>query len=689
MSAAGHPDFLLDLLRFMTEKPLNLRHNMLIFYICELIDFRERIQTGVMHMKRKKHIKTISIIISIVLFLTAFFPSYKVYADEGMERAYYTDEAGEDFTEEELEFIRNCKTLKVGYISDDIPVSYKDSHTGECEGISRAIFDKLSEVSGLKFDLVALPEGTIKHDYLQSNGFDLVTGVELNETNLNIDNLYLSQPYFSGERVIVCKEEFEFDVTREYNMAIATGSVTFKDVVAEYYPKFNINTYDTVEESFDAVYDESQDMLLVNRYIASYWMAKPKYGDFTIVPIDGMDDSLCFSAIVNNDGDGGLSPEDSEMVINIIDKTIGMISADEMDNLIVRETMKHHYEYTFCDFLYMYRISIIVVAVLFLAVLITMISMYKLKKKHEEQRRAEERNIILQQKRYKMIIDNSEELIYEISLFGEPCIASEKIKEKFGWDIPKQVDNLSIRTLSEILHVHPADEDQFYSSTEGLVANKEVKELLIRLGKANGTYIWCNVIYLPIIDDDGNMVSIVGKIVDVDDSVREKKRLEFKSRTDSLTGLLNKKTFEDETRNYIEENTAVSSAFIFVDMDFFKNVNDLLGHVMGDQVIKDTAVKLQVIFANCDLVARFGGDEYCIFVKDIPSDTLVDKLNFAIDKLSDIYTNNGARVSLTASIGAAYCSSPSIGYDQLLECADKAVYRAKEEGKNRYIITYM
>ena len=86
------------------------------------------------------------------------------------------------------------------------------------------------------------------------------------------------------------------------------------------------------------------------------------------------------------------------------------------------------------------------------------------------------------------------------------------------------------------------------------------------------------------------------------------------------------------------------------------------------------------------MVARFGGDEYCIFVKDIPSETLADKLNFAIDKLSDIYTNNGIRVSLTASIGAAYCKRNSIGYKELMDMADSAAYQAKDNGRNCYII---
>mgnify|MGYP002520599298 FL=1 len=340
-------------------------------------------------------------------------------------------------------------------------------------------------------------------------------------------------------------------------------------------------------------------------------------------------------------------------------------------------------------FIYSYGYFILGLLLFAIITIVVLFNNIRIRRKNTESLKDEERRLILQQKRYRMILDNSDELFYEISLSGEPCIATEKIKEKFGWDIPRIVDALSVRTLSEILHVHPDDEEQFFSSTEGLISNKEVKDLQIRLGKTDGSYIWCRVMYLPVIDEDNNMVSIVGKIEDVDSTVRENQNLKMKTRMDSLTGLLNKKTFEDEVREYIDENTAISAAFIFVDMDYFKNVNDLLGHIMGDQVIKDTAVKLQVIFANCDLVARFGGDEYCVFVKDIPLDTLADKLNFAIDKLSDVYTNNGIRVKLTASIGAAYCSSPGIGYDSLLEKADRAVYQAKENGRNQYVIGYL
>ena len=300
--------------------------------------------------------------------------------------------------------------------------------------------------------------------------------------------------------------------------------------------------------------------------------------------------------------------------------------------------------------------------------------------KYEENRQQ------LLQRRYQIVIDNSREMMYEISLNNDACISTDKIREKFGWDIPKQVPDLDVRKLFEILHVHPEDESIFYNSTSGLMTNKMTKEITVRMQKADGVYIWCNIIYIPVLDSDNNIVSIVGKIEDVDKEIKEKERLEHQSRTDGLTGLMNKQTFEEEAMKFLMTSISTGSALLFIDMDYFKDVNDKFGHTMGDRAIIDIALKLQVIFANCDMVSRFGGDEFLIFVKNIPRDTLIDKLAWAVEKLKETYSDGVNTVSLSASIGVAYCMADKISYDTLLEAADNSLYAAKELGRSRYII---
>lgn len=319
---------------------------------------------------------------------------------------------------------------------------------------------------------------------------------------------------------------------------------------------------------------------------------------------------------------------------------------------------------------------------------VTTYSLYihKMRKHNQSKLAEEEKRLILQQRRYQIVIDNSGEMMYEISLNNDTCISTDKIREKFGWDIPRQVDNLDVRKLFEILHVHPEDEELFYHSTSGLVTNKMAKEIIVRICKYDGSYIWCKIIYIPLLDEENNMVSIVGKIEDVDEEVREKERLEQQSRTDGLTGLMNKLTFEEETMKFLMSNITTGSALLFIDMDHFKDVNDKFGHSMGDRAIRDIALKLQVIFANCDLVSRFGGDEFLIFVKNIPRDTLLDKLAWAVEKLKETYSNGVDTVNLSASIGVAYCMADKVAYSTLLEAADNSLYAAKELGRCRYII---
>ena len=326
------------------------------------------------------------------------------------------------------------------------------------------------------------------------------------------------------------------------------------------------------------------------------------------------------------------------------------------------------------------------IALLFVNILVCSLYINKVRRNNAQIRQEEEQRLLLQQRRYQIIIDNSGEMMYELSMVDDSCISTDKIREKFGWDIPKRVENLDVDKLFNILHVHPADEELFYRSTSGLVTDKLSKEIVVRVGKTDGSYIWCKIIYIPLLDSNNKMISIVGKIEDIDAEVREKEKLEHQSRTDGLTGLMNRITFEEETMKFLMTNITTGSALLFIDMDYFKDVNDKFGHSMGDRAIRDIALKLQIIFANCDFVSRFGGDEFLVFVKNIPKETLLDKLSWAVEKLKETYSNGEDVVRLSASIGVAYCMSDKIKYASLLEAADNSLYAAKELGRSRYVI---
>lgn len=239
--------------------------------------------------------------------------------------------------------------------------------------------------------------------------------------------------------------------------------------------------------------------------------------------------------------------------------------------------------------------------------------------------------------------------------------------------------------VMEILHVYPEDE-AIFRQTQLDTGEAEFDNLTLRICKADGTPIWCNMSRTVLKDKYNHPISILGKIVDIDEDVKEKQMLEKRSRTDILTGLLNKQTFEAEVREYVEKYDSKDCSFIFIDMDHFKEINDTFGHSVGDLVIKETAQKIQLLFANFDSVGRFGGDEFCVFVKGIPRETLVDRLQFAVAKLEKAYTYDGITVTISASIGAVYCKKENVGYKTLMDAADDAAYQAKDNGRNTYVM---
>lgn len=588
------------------------------------------------------------------------------------------------FTRDEIEYINDGKTLRVAYVADRKPLSFTDEE-GNLDGISREIFDRIAELSGLKFEYVELPEGSITYDYLREQGLDLITGVEYNSTNMNSNGIFLSRPYISSRKVMVSRPEFVYTQGKNYKLGVIAGSQTFYKVLNSMYPNFEVVNYNTLDECFHALYLGEVDMLIQNQYVVEAMLAKPVYSALSVVPIEGLEDQLCFSTIVSLGTGTGLDETESNLLIGIINKAISQISDTEIDDMVMRETLENQYNIELVDFLYSYRFTITAVFCTLILIMIFAAVYFREKNKREKILEEEARRSALQKKRYQTIVECSDDLIYEISMDGESNIGSERIKQKFGWDIPQKVEKLDFTIAMEILHIHPDDEETFRQSHLSSGAG-EFDDLTVRICKADGSYIWCKISRTLLMDDQNNVVSILGKIIDVDEEIKEKKKLEYRSRTDSLTGLLNKNTFEREVREYVEKNSTENACFVFLDMDHFKEINDIFGHSVGDQVIKETAKKVQLLFANFDMVGRFGGDEFCVFIKEIPRDTLIDRLKFAVKKMEQEYPFDGGVVRLSASIGVAYCKKADVGYKEMLDVADSAAYRAKGNGRNCYII---
>jgi two-component system cell cycle response regulator len=156
--------------------------------------------------------------------------------------------------------------------------------------------------------------------------------------------------------------------------------------------------------------------------------------------------------------------------------------------------------------------------------------------------------------------------------------------------------------------------------------------------------------------------------------------------TDALTGLVNRRAFSDWALRELRRTQRYHDAFsvILLDVDHFKNINDRYGHAAGDVVLGAVARQLMAGIRNCDVVARWGGEE---FVLALPSTSLEGACEVAERarrrlEAADIMTSEGQHIPVTASFGVALLD-PHESLEQLIDRADRAMYTAKSSGRNR------
>lgn len=165
----------------------------------------------------------------------------------------------------------------------------------------------------------------------------------------------------------------------------------------------------------------------------------------------------------------------------------------------------------------------------------------------------------------------------------------------------------------------------------------------------------------------------------------ESEDLQNKADTDQLTDLYNKMATERLIKEYLEGEGKDSTSMLFLlDIDNFKKINDTMGHAFGDEVLSNLGHQIRAWFRVNDIVGRIGGDEFMVFIKDIKDVSVVKREGSRIMQFFEGFqVGDYTKYSPTASIGGAVFPNDAKDFESLYKAADKAVYKAKKEGKNR------
>lgn len=207
------------------------------------------------------------------------------------------------------------------------------------------------------------------------------------------------------------------------------------------------------------------------------------------------------------------------------------------------------------------------------------------------------------------------------------------------------------------------------------------------------TIHWHNIL-TPVLDDDGQAISILCVSRDVTRQIEAEKKLRLASDFDVLTNLPNRRYFERHTTRCLKalaktDNRpgALRLGVLIIDVDHFKDINDLFGHEAGDLVLKSVAERFAARLNPGEFAGRLGGDEFAVVIKEIADgealDEVAERMRGALDE--PIFYE-GHRLTVSFSIGGALSSPDRQNVSSLLKAGDLALYEVKLDGRNGYAL---
>ena len=269
-----------------------------------------------------------------------------------------------------------------------------------------------------------------------------------------------------------------------------------------------------------------------------------------------------------------------------------------------------------------------------------------------------------------------------------------QIEELLGWP-----QNSWLAATDWIERIHPEDREYTVNFCVGQSQNGVDHEADYRALKADGGYVWIRDVVHVLRDEEGVTTALVGFMFDIserkkmeDELVALNKKLEALSGQDGLTGVANRRLFDQvlasEWSRARRKQTPIS--MIVLDVDHFKQYNDLYGHLEGDECLARIAKAIAGMpMRASDLFARYGGEEFVIVLPETSCETaekIAEKCRAIVEELQIPHAASVGGGHVTISIGvSALVPSEESEPKSLIDSADKMLYQAKRSGRNRVV----
>ena len=571
------------------------------------------------------------------------------YLSAELNKKYFTGDEGLVLSNSELEYIGRKKTIRAGVMLGRAPLQYQ-AKNGEIRGISIEVLKYIEEQTGLMYEIVPFHNWEEYSRAVEEGTIDMVIGIVDDYEGTGADSCALTLPYLSVSLQLIMNDKVE-NLAKMSGKRLALQKSLLKDQDTTGEPLY----YDSIEECMEAVHKGEADYCYGNSYAVQYYLAAHNYKNLlTFAQSENWTQKYCF----------GIRRPVDIMLLSIMNKVIRVLPEDRVNHFLY-ENVYDAGDLTFSEYVMRNpEQSVLYLALFLLAVVTAVFITVEIARRRNMARKA------LENQRYEQLSELSNEFLYEYNIREGILNLTEQTAGFLGCE--RKIQNPE--TMKQKFPVFSYMISQEENNTE--------HECLL----PGGNVRWLKVISKMVLDTTGRPWYAVGKLIDIQMEREIKDQLEAKAQRDSLTGVYNSATSHQLMRQVlVEEDRNGAGAMIIMDIDYFKQINDYLGHYTGAQVLEETAESLQACFRTEDIVGRLGGDEFVVFMKAVSDPEIVkQRCTEVLDRVKEVTMEKHGK-EVTLSIGAAMAGGEK-DYDVLYRKADQALYQIKKHGRSGVLV---
>ncbi|MDD4371762.1 MAG: diguanylate cyclase [Anaerostipes sp.] len=624
-----------------------------------------------MNTRKKKHLGTKQIIIivfaTILLFMAGVSTGrLSAVAKPVEENAGYKEQVS--LTDKEKAYQKKHPTIVVAADASWRPLEYTSDENGQYAGVIAQILGRLGNYTGFKIEYMVKDSYAAALKAVQSGEADVISGLAYDKNMAKEYSVNLSNPYLMINSAIVSKGDVSglYNSRKSKKIAVVDGDYANAEIQKDI-KNVKLVKCSSNEECLQKVKDNQVDMAIVASYCAEYYMSVPKYSALKSHTITDFSWQLAF----------GISTKENPMLVQILNKGIDKMGHLDMNEAVYEGVVNATYDNNLMLFVYRHPILVISVVlgiVLMIAVLLLVIFV---EKKKEHMRQVEDGT------RLKMALERTHLCIWEIDLANGQIGKIDNEQEPHGfYDLREGIPESAIKQG----YVHPDDISVVREAIRKIQTGETNVQGCWRIkqnidDENSSTYWWEQVRFRVVFDEKNRPIKAIG----VSEDITKEKDAQW----DSLTAVYNRSSFERKANIVLNErrNAHLQCAFLILDLDGFKKINDTYGHGMGDRVLISVGATLNKIFRTTDIVGRLGGDEFTIFMTSIrKKEDVVLKAEEVVENIGKLREKEGFPFFISCSLGVVVGTKGQEELAVLYKKADTALYKAKHEGKNCFKI---